>query len=69
MYRIICPYGALLLSACGSDKEPLFRPTAWPRLPQPQPTKMQISGHVASLAHLSQNRDPDDRHRLFARLG
>lgn len=51
MYRIICPYGALLLSACGSDKEPLFRPTVWRRLPQPRQTKTQIPGHLASLAH------------------
>ena len=50
MYRIICLYRALLLSACGSDKEPLFRPTIWRRLPRPQPTKMQIPGHLASLA-------------------
>ena len=51
MYRIKSPYGAGLLSACGSDKEHHFRPTVWRRLPQPQPTKTQIPGHLASLAH------------------
>ena len=37
MYLIICLYAALLLTACGSDKEPLFRPTV-PAAPAPAAT-------------------------------
>ena len=69
MYLIIFLYAALLLTACGSDKEPLFRPTV-PAAPAQAVTDENADSRAPGKpgAPSSLNRDPDDRYRLFARL-